>query len=70
MRETQDMTIDWLEGLIAVAVADDWHSRTALMKISLHLGIEREITVAGVTNLLLSVYKSLYQRALETSLLY
>lgn len=34
MRETQDMAIDRLEGLIAVA--DDRHSRTALMKISLH----------------------------------
>ena len=30
---------------------------------------EREITVAGVTNLLLFVYKCLYQTALETSLL-
>jgi len=40
------------------------------IKFSLMEVIEREITVAGVTNLLLSVYKSLYQRALETSLLY
>lgn len=34
MRETQDMAVDQLEGLLAVA--DDWHSRTALMKISLY----------------------------------
>ena len=32
-RETQDMAIDRLEGLLAVT--EDWHSRMALIKVSL-----------------------------------